>query len=124
MNAVLNITAPIFFLILLGYVAIRWQLLPKEALPALSKFVLYLALPAVMVTKISALDLAAVMNLPYMVVYGSAGLIVFMVTLTIARKALAKSWSVAGVSAMGGMMPNSAFIGFPILLQFMETAPA
>lgn len=124
MNAVLNITAPIFFLILLGYGAIRLHLLPKEALPALSKFVLYLALPAVMVTKISALDLAAVVNVPYMFVYAVAGLVAFSATLLIARNVLKEQWSTSAVSAMGGMMPNSAFIGFPVLLQFSDTAPA
>ncbi|MBM6550089.1 AEC family transporter [Marinomonas ostreistagni] len=124
MNAVLNITAPIFFLILLGFIAIRFKLLPKEALPALSKFVLYMALPSVMITKIAALDLAAVINVPYMLVYALAGLTVFVVTLMLARFVLKERWSTSGVSAMGGMMPNSAFIGFPILLQFLDTAPA
>lgn len=124
MDVVLNITAPIFFLILLGFAGIRFGLLPKEALPALSRFVLYFALPSVMITKISALDLRAVVNVPYMFVYALGGLVAFFITLAIVRYGLKEGWSVAAVSSMGAMMPNSSFIGFPILLQYLENAPA
>ncbi len=124
MDVVLNITAPIFFLILLGFAGTRFGLLPKEALPALSRFVLYFALPSVMITKISALDLRAVVNVPYMFVYALGGLVAFFITLVIVRYVLKEVWSVAAVSSMGAMMPNSSFIGFPILLQYLENAPA
>ncbi|WP_231886198.1 AEC family transporter [Marinomonas atlantica] len=120
----LNITAPIFFLILLGFAGTRFELLPKEALPALSRFVLYFALPSVMITKISALDLRAVVNVPYMFVYALGGLVAFFITVAIVRYGLKEGWSVAAVSGMGAMMPNSSFIGFPILLQYLENAPA
>ncbi|MCO4784638.1 MAG: AEC family transporter [Marinomonas atlantica] len=124
MDVVLNITAPIFFLILLGFAGTRFELLPKEALPALSRFVLYFALPSVMITKISALDLRAVVNVPYMFVYALGGLVAFFITVAIVRYGLKEGWSVAAVSGMGAMMPNSSFIGFPILLQYLENAPA
>ncbi|WP_231870858.1 AEC family transporter [Marinomonas aquimarina] len=120
----LNITAPIFFLILVGFLGTRYQLLPKEALPALSRFVLYFALPSVMVTKISALDLRAVVDLSYMLVYAVGGLVAFALTLLIARIFLKETWVIATVSGMGAMMPNSSFIGFPILLQYLDDAPA
>lgn len=124
MDVVLNITAPIFFLILLGFVGTRFGLLPKETLPALSRFVLYFALPAVMVIKISALDLRAVVSVPYMLVYAIGGLAAFFSALLITRYLLKEKWSVSSVSGMGAMMPNSAFIGFPVLLQYLDNAPA
>lgn len=124
MDVVLNITAPIFFLILLGFLGTRYQLLPKEALPALSKFVLYFALPSVMITKISALDLRVVVDLSYMFVYAVGGLVAFALTVMVARFALKESMVASAVSGMGAMMPNSSFIGFPILLQYLDEAPA
>lgn len=124
MDVVLNTTAPIFFLILLGFLGTRFQLLPKEALPAMSRFVLYFALPAVMVTKISSLDLRAVVDLSYMLIYAVGGLVAFVLTITLARLFLKESWLASTVSGVGAMMPNSSFIGFPILLQYLDDAPA
>ena len=124
MDVVLNITAPIFFLILLGFVGTKYQLLSKEALPALSKFVLYFALPSVMITKISSLDLRAVVDLSYMGVYALGGLTAFFLTLVLVKGVLKESWGNGAVSGIGAMMPNSSFIGFPILLQYLDNAPA
>ena len=124
MDVVLNITAPIFFLILLGFVGTKYQLLSKEVLPALSKFVLYFALPSVMITKISSLDLRAVVDLSYMGVYALGGLTAFFLTLVLVKGVLKKSWGNGAVSGIGAMMPNSSFIGFPILLQYLDNAPA
>jgi predicted permease len=124
LDVVLNITAPIFFLILLGFVGTKYQLLSKDALPALSKFVLYFALPSVMITKISSLDLRAVVDLSYMGVYALGGLTAFFLTLVLVKGVLKESWSNGAVSGIGAMMPNSSFIGFPILLQYLDNAPA
>jgi predicted permease len=124
LDVVLNITAPIFFLILLGFVGTKYQLLSKEALPALSKFVLYFALPSVMITKISSLDLRAVVDLSYMGVYALGGLTAFFLTLVLVKGVLKESWGNGAVSGIGAMMPNSSFIGFPILLQYLDNAPA
>lgn len=124
MDVVLNITAPIFFLILLGFVGTKYQFLSKEALPALSKFVLYFALPSVMITKISSLDLRAVVDLSYMGVYALGGLTAFFLTLVLVKGVLKESWGNGAVSGIGAMMPNSSFIGFPILLQYLDNAPA
>jgi predicted permease len=124
LDVVLNITAPIFFLILLGFVGTKYQLLSKEALPALSKFVLYFALPSVMITKISSLDLRAVVDLSYMGVYALGGLTAFFLTLVLVKGGLKESWGNGAISGIGAMMPNSSFIGFPILLQYLDNAPA
>jgi len=124
LDVVLNITAPIFFLILLGFVGTKYQLLSKDALPALSKFVLYFALPSVMITKISSLDLRAVVDLSYMGVYALGGLTAFFLTLVLVKGVLKESWGNGAVSGVGAMMSNSSFIGFPILLQYLNNAPA
>lgn len=120
MDVVLGITAPIFLLILLGFLGVRFQLLPKEALPALSRFVLYFALPAVMVTKISAMDMGVLLNGAYLSVYAIGGLTTFFITVVLAQYVFKADKVAASVTGIGAMMPNSSFIGFPILLQFLE----
>ena len=120
MDVVLGITAPIFMLILLGYVGIRAAILPKEALPALSKFVLFFALPSVMVTKISAMDMNVIFNASFVGIYALGGLLTFALTVGATRLFLKETLPTSSVTGLGAMMPNSSFIGFPILLQFLD----
>ncbi len=42
------VTFPFFALVLCGYLAARWRLLPLEAIGGLNAFVLYFALPAML----------------------------------------------------------------------------
>ncbi|SBS30283.1 putative transporter YfdV [Marinomonas spartinae] len=123
MDAVLNITAPIFFLILLGYLVVRFELLPAMSLPGLSRFVLYLALPALVFTKLLNMDLAKSINISYMAVYAGSGLITLTTTVFVCRWFFKDNWVASGVRGLGATMPNSAFIGFPVLLQFFHHPP-
>lgn len=124
MDAVLNITAPIFFLVLLGYLSVRFGFLPKESLPGLSRFVLYLALPALVFTKLLSMDLSEVVNFEYIFIYAAAGLTSLVFTILVSHFFFKDKWSTSGVRGVGASMSNSAFIGFPIILQFFEHAPA
>ena len=45
MQAILSVTLPFFALVLLGYLAARRSLLPAAAIPGLSAYVLFFALP-------------------------------------------------------------------------------
>lgn len=48
MLAVLIVTLPFFALVLCGFLAVRWGLLPLEAIPGLNVFVLFFALPCLL----------------------------------------------------------------------------
>ncbi|TYL48844.1 AEC family transporter [Marinomonas sp. IMCC 4694] len=120
MEAVINITAPIFFLILLGYLGGRLGFIPKELLPGLSRFVLYFALPALVFTKIVSMDVGQLIHPQYMMLYAAGGMFAFVFTVLISRFAFREPWAISGVHGLGGSMSNSAFVGFPILLQVFD----
>ncbi|WP_432455197.1 MULTISPECIES: AEC family transporter [unclassified Agarivorans] len=124
MEAVLSITAPIFFLIFLGYLGVRFQVLPQDTLPGLSRFVVYFALPALVFTKLLSMDLAEVVNLDYMLIYTLGGLFALVFTILLSRLVFKDSWEASGVRGLGAALPNSAFIGFPVILQMFEHPPA
>jgi predicted permease len=48
MLAILNVNTPFFALVLCGYLAARYRLLPENSVPALNTFVLYFALPCML----------------------------------------------------------------------------
>ncbi|GAB3483273.1 AEC family transporter [Marinomonas epiphytica] len=123
MEVVFNITAPIFLLILLGFISVRFSLLSSEALPLLSRFVIYLSLPSLIFTKLSSLDFKQLVNGEFVFVYAFGALLSFFLTTVICRFSFAINWSKAGVRGVGGSMCNSAFIGLPILIQSFEHPP-
>ncbi|MEO9653879.1 AEC family transporter [Marinomonas sp.] len=123
MEAMLTITAPIFFVILLGFLAVRHGFLAPQALPSLSRFILYLALPALIFTKLSSMNIRDLVDLDYIFVYAVGGLLAFSITVLIARFVFRQPWDLSGVRGVGGSMPNSAFIGLPVLIQSFEHAP-
>jgi len=124
MLTIIGITAPIFLLILVGFVATRVGIIPREALPGMSRFVLFLALPVLMFQKISQLDLGVLIDPQYLMVYSFSCLVSFVSVFCISRFLLNNSTSFSGLKGFGSACPNSAFIGLPVLLQyFAEDAP-
>lgn len=120
MEAVISIIAPIFFLILIGFLSVRYSFLPQAAIPGLSRFVLYLALPALIFIKLSSMELNQVLQFDYLAVYAASGLASFFITVLLSWRLLKSSLADAGVRGVGATMSNSAFIGFPVLLQFFD----
>lgn len=123
MEAVLNITAPIFFLVLLGYLGVRFGFIPKAGLPGLGRYVLYFSLPALVFTKLLEMDLVKLINLQFMAVYAAGGLLTSLVVILISRYVFKDAWESSGVRGMGASVPNSVFIGLPILLQIFAHPP-
>ena len=121
MEAVISIIAPIFFLILIGFLSIRYSFLPQAAIPGLSRFVLYLALPALIFIKLSSMELKEVLQFDYLAVYAASGLATFFIIVLLSWRLLKSGLVDAGVRGVGATMSNSAFIGFPVLLQFFDS---
>lgn len=123
MLTILNVTAPIFLLILVGFVIVKSGIMPREALPGMSRYVLFLALPLLVFQKISQMDIRRIVDADYMLVYGIGCLAAFALVYGVSRYLQQDSVSFAGLKSLGGSFPNSAFIGFPILLQYFDSPP-
>ncbi|WP_290701073.1 AEC family transporter [Amphritea sp.] len=124
MIAIINITAPIFLIILFGFIAVRSTLIPKSALSGMSKFVLFMALPALIFSKISEMPISELVDMQYILSY-SAGCLGVLVLGILANRFVLQSTSIfAGIKGLGSALPNSAFIGLPVMLQFFQSPPA
>lgn len=121
MLAVLLITAPIFLLIALGYIAVKTGLMPQEAIPGLGRFVIYFALPALMFSTISSMDFSQVIEPNYLAVYALGSLLALIAGIALHKFLLRKSLVESGVKAIGMSIPNSAFIGLPVLMQVFDS---
>jgi hypothetical protein len=124
MLAVIAITAPIFILIALGYGAVRFRLMPAEAVPGMGRFVLYFAMPALIFHTLSGLSVRQVIEPGYMLAYAGGSLLLLILGLILTLKVLNNEAVLGALKSMGMVVPNSAFFGYPVLLQVFGEPPA
>jgi malonate transporter and related proteins len=113
---ILSITAPIFALIGLGYITTRQGLFAKADMRVLGKFVLSLALPALIFRAMAQSRVGDVLNPTYLTAYLLGSLAALALVHAVARRALKLEGSTSVFCAMGSSCSNSSFVGYPILL--------
>ncbi|ALM53914.1 AEC family transporter [Halomonas huangheensis] len=111
---ILTITAPIFLLIGIGYLA-RWRgLLSPVQLSGVGTFVLYFSLPALVIKALTQSPLEDVINAHFLLAYGMGSLITLALVLYAARHFMRKPLGEAAIQALGMSASNSGFIGYPV----------
>lgn len=116
MTAILLVTGPIFLLIALGFATARTGLLSRSDFAALGKFVVNLALPALLFLTLARRPLAETVNVPYMAAYLAGGVALILSAAALLRRFGGLDDTSAAIAAMGMACPNSGFVGYPILL--------
>lgn len=124
MTSVLAITGPIFILIGIGYLAVKSGVIAQTALPGMGRFVLHFSLPALIFTTISRMEFDTLIEPAYLAVYGAASLLALTIGIVFNRFVRGENLATSGVMGMGMSLSNSAFIGFPVLLQVFGEPPA
>ena len=114
MLEVLGITAPIFCLIGMGYLAARFSLLSREQMRGLGTFVITFAMPALVIKALALRPIAEVLNPHYLTAYVLASLGCLATGLVVFRKVHGHSLSNSAIAGMGMGTSNSGFIGYPI----------
>lgn len=123
MTDVLSITAPIFIIIGFGYLAVKSSLMPHEAMPLLGRFVLYFTLPALIFGTLSKMRVNEVIQSDFLAIYAIGSVSALLGGIVLNRLIFKVSLSEASVRGMGMSASNSAFIGYPVLLQVFGSAP-
>lgn len=123
MPSVLAVTGPIYLLIAAGYLATRWGLFQRPDMRVLGRFVMNLALPALLFNALSQRSVAEVLNPVFMAAYALGSLAAMAVGIAWARRS-GKRLSAAAIAGMGMSCSNSGFIGFPLVAQAFGSATA
>jgi predicted permease len=113
---ILAITGPIYFCIALGYAVTRWGLFAKAEMRVLGKFVINLALPALLFNAISQRPLREVMHADYLLAYALGSLTVMLAGYAWARYVQRSALSYRAYFAMGMSCSNSGYVGYPVAL--------
>lgn len=112
---VLSVTLPIFVMISIGFAVTRFGLFRPAEMAVLSRFILYITLPALLFGAIADSDPAEALHPGYLAAMVAGGLATMAVMFL--SQALVGTGPVRrAMATMGSVCPNSAFIGYPILL--------
>lgn len=121
MLAVLVQTLPFFGLIALGYGAARSGFFPEAATAALTRFVFYFALSAMLFRFAANLSIADLLDTRFLMAYFWATLLVYLV---VTAAALIRRLPVeeAALEAQCGVIGNVGFLGIPMLVLLLGEA--
>lgn len=114
--ATLTITAPIFLLMVLGYLCVRCKYFPAEGIKGISAFVARVAVPVLIFKALAERDLGEVLNAPYLLAYSLGSLIPFFAVFLYAKWARQQDNTSAAFYGMGGSFSNSVMVGYPIII--------
>jgi len=111
---VLSITGPIFMLIAIGYVAVRLGLIQPNNTRALGVFVIDFALPALLFRALSKRSNLELLNPDLLLSYALGSFLMLGLGIGFGVFVQRRGLQASTVFAMGMVLSNSAFMGFPI----------
>lgn len=120
---VLSVVFPIFVIIFLGYLCVKRRLVSAGAVAEMGRYVMYLALPAVIIKTLLELPLSELFNPRYLLAYLLTSLSVMVAGFYLLRRGMQQDGLDSALMMTGMVVPNSAFIGYPVMLQLMDTPP-
>lgn len=124
MLAVLAITVPIYLVMGVGWLATRAGLFARAEMRVFGKYVIHIALPALLFNALSSRSVAEVLNPVFVAAYAGGSLLAMGAGLLWARRVAGKPLAASAIVGMGMSCPNSGFIGFPLVAQVFGASTA
>jgi malonate transporter len=121
---VLAVTGPIYFVVAVGWACTRAGLFERADMRVFGKFVINIALPALLFNAVAQRSVAEVLNPVFIAAYAIGSVAASLAGVLWARRIAGKGLSEAGIVGMGMSCPNSGFIGFPLVAQLFGPANA
>ncbi len=123
MLPVFLVTFPFFALIAAGYGAARARILPLDAIPGLNTFVLYFALPCMLLRFGAGTPIGQLLDGSVALVWGLSALAVVAGVVIFTRNARI-GWSDGAFGALVAAFPNTGFMGVPLLVALLGAQAA
>lgn len=112
---ILNITAPIFIIIALGYLFVRLKVIDPKHARGMGSLVLNIALPALMFNAIAGTPFQQVIIPHYLFTYGLGSIMAFMVGILLTKVIWRQDNISAALNSTALSFSNSAFIGYAVV---------
>jgi predicted permease len=112
----ISIIVPLFAIMVAGYLAGRFRVLPDGSSVVLSRFVFVVALPALIFVSLSRIPVAEFFNWSYLGALGGGMLATFCVGLLVARFVFPATLTEYSLHGLTAMFSSTAYIGLPLVL--------
>lgn len=124
MGTIVTIILPIFAIVALGWGTTRGGLFSPTDMRIFGRFVINIALPALLFNALASRDLSEVVNPTYLALYAGASVATMVLGLIWFHKMQGLPLAEAGICTMGISCANSGYFTFPILaLALPDVAP-
>lgn len=117
MLSTLNVVLPIFALIFAGWLARKLKILGENALSEINRFVVYLALPALLFDIIANAKWDSLAQPAFTLTFLIGMMVIFSLTLIIQLRRT-RHLADAAIDALNASYANTGFIGFPLVIVF------
>jgi malonate transporter len=124
MISTLAITGPIYLVIALGFLAVRYEVFSKLDMRVLGTYVIKFALPALVFTALSQRSASEILNGRYVLDYAAGSLSVMLVAFAWGWWRQGKSFTLSALCGLGMSSSNSGYVGYPIAVQVVGQGPA
>lgn len=111
---ILALTAPLFCLVLVGFALTRWGGWSAEVADALTRFVFYVAVPALLFRLMSDFSRLPRVDARLLIAYFGACLAIFVASRLIAARIFHLDGVAQSVFALGGIFSNNVLLGVPL----------
>jgi malonate transporter len=115
-NAILNVSLPVFAIILGGYLAARSGLLGQGSTAALNAFVYYFALPPLLFLSMARVPLGEIFYWPYLGAYVGGVLGTAALSLAAGLILFRRHAAELSLQAMTAVFSNTGYMGVPLFL--------
>ena len=115
MNVIFDTALPFFALILCGYLAVRWRVLDAASAAGLNAFVFWMALPALLLSRVAASALPELLDWRVLAVFYGVNACLYATALLVGRLAWGDPAGTAGLRSLGVIWGNYGYLGLPLL---------
>ncbi|MEM9732063.1 MAG: AEC family transporter [Pseudomonadota bacterium] len=115
MGTIIDIIAPVFALIALGYVTARFKFLPEAAGDGLAQFVVKLAVPVLLMRSIATAQLGDVNPWGFLFAYGITVIVAWALAGAIIVAVFKRGWRASVIAGVSASFSNLVLLGIPLI---------
>lgn len=115
MLAIVNVVVPVFAIIGLGYLAVRYKLYPREGVRGLVAFVNNFATPCLLFNAMATADFSTEFNWGVIIPFYVGALVVFAVASIVSVKVFGNRPGEGVAAGFAAMFTNTVLIGLPLV---------
>ena len=121
---IINITAPIFIIIALGYLCVRFKAIDPKHAKGMGSLVMNIALPALMFNAIAGTPFQEVVLPHYLATYALGSVMAFVIGIMLTKVIWRQDNISAALNSAALSFSNSAFIGYAVVSMVIGSSKA